>query len=258
MLTAKQLQIKPRALRLGGMLDTLELRLDQAQKDRLGYLDFLEALLEDEIGRRTSRSLASRIAKAHFDEQATFEDFDWSFNPKLPAAQIRDLATGHFIARKESLLLCGPVGVGKTFIAQAIGQQACRQGRAVLFIKTARLLADLGGGHADGTWPTRLRRYLYPDLLILDDVGIKEFSASQAEDLDELIGERLPTGSLIITSNRSPQDWYGLFPNPVLAESLLDRLINRSHHVTMLGKSFRPLQRPDRARPSVEGEVQSA
>lgn len=257
MLTTNQLQTKLRSLRLGGMLDTLELRLDQAQKDKLGYLEFLEVLLEDEIGRRTSRSLAARIAKAHFAEPKTFEDFDWSFNPKLPVVQIRDLATCQFIARKESLLLSGPVGVGKTLVASAIGHQACRLGHSVLFSKTARLLADLGGGRADGTWPVRLRRYLHPDLLILDDFGIKEFSAQQAEDLYELIGERLPAGSLIITSNRAPQDWYGLFPNPVLAESLLDRLINRSHHVTMLGKSYRPLQRPDRPRP-LEGEVQSS
>ena len=165
-----------------------------------------------------------------------------------PALRSRccDLAAGQFIARKESVLLCGPVGVGKTFIAQALGHQACRLGYSVLFAKTARLLADLGGGRADGTWAVRLRRYLLPDVLILDDFGLREFTSSQAEDIYELICERARAGSMVLTSNRSPQDWYALFPNPVLAESALDRLINRAHHLTLVGKSYRPLQRPDR------------
>ncbi len=253
MLKASHLQSKLRALRLGGMLETLDLRLDQAQQGRLGYIEFLELLLEDEIGRRATKSLSSRVAKAHFEEQKTLEEFDWLFNPTLPAGRIRDLATGQFIARKESVLLCGPVGVGKTFIAQALGHQACRLGYAVLFIKTARLLADLGGGRADGTWAIRLRRYLHPDVLILDDFGLKEFSHPQAEDIYELICERARSGSIIVTSNRAPQDWYPLFPNPVLAESALDRLINRAHHLTLVGKSYRPLQRPDRSPTLEEG-----
>ncbi len=246
MLKPSHLQNKLRALRLGGMLETLDLRLDQAQQGHLGYLEFLELLLEDEIGRRAAKGLVSRVCKAHFEEQNTLEEFDWSFNPKIPAAQIRDLATGGFIARRESILLCGPVGVGKTFIAQALGHQACRLGYSVLFMKTTRLLTDLGGGRADGTWTVRLRRYLHPDVLILDDFGLKEFSVPQAEDIYELICERARSGSMVLTSNRSPQDWYGLFPNPVLAESALDRLINRAHHLTLVGKSYRPLQRPDR------------
>jgi DNA replication protein DnaC len=247
MLKPSHLQHKLRTLRLGGMLDTLDLRLDQAQQGPLGYLEFLELLLEDEIGRRAAKSLTSRVVKAHFEEQKTLEEFDWSFNPTIPTARIRDLASGQFIARKESILLCGPVGVGKTFLAQALGHQACRIGYSVLFTKTARLLADLGGGRADGTWAIRLRRYLHPEVLILDDFGLREFSLSQAEDIYELVCERCRAGSMIVTSNRSPQDWYGLFPNPVLAESTLDRLINRAHHLTLVGKSYRPLQRPDRA-----------
>jgi len=245
-LKPSHLQTKLRELRLGGVLQTLDLRLDQAQQGRLGYLEFLELLLEDEIGRRAAKSLAARVARAHFEEQKTLEEFDWSFNPTIPAARIRDLATGQFIARKESVLLCGPVGVGKTFIAQALGHQACRLGYSVLFTKTGRLLTDLGGGHADGTWTMRLRRYLHPDVLILDDFGLKEFNTSQAEDIYELICERSRAGSMVVTSNRSPQDWYALFPNPVLAEGALDRLVNRAHHLTLVGKSYRPFQRPDR------------
>jgi DNA replication protein DnaC len=254
MLNPSQMQSRLRSLRLGGVLDTLQLRLDQAQQAKLGYLEFLELLLEDEIGRRAASALASRLSKAHFEEQRTLEEFDWSFNPSIPAPQIRDLASCQYIARKESILLCGPVGVGKTFIAQALGHQACRLGYSVLFAKTGRLLSDLGGGHADGTWDIRLRRYLHPDVLILDDFGLREFGLRQAEDLYELICERCRGGSLIVTSNRSPQDWYSLFPDPALAESALDRLVNRAHHVTLVGRSYRTLQRPDRPQP-IEREV---
>jgi DNA replication protein DnaC len=253
-----QLQPRLKRLKLGGMLQTLELRLDQAHQEKLGHLEFLELMLEDEIQRRANKALARRIGRARFEEDRTLSEFDFSFNPKLPAAQIRDLATCGFIERRESLLLVGPVGVGKTHIAQAIGHAACMQGRSVLFDKTARVLSDLGAGHLDGTWERRLRRYLSPDLVILDDFGLRAFSERQGEDLYELISERVRRGSTIVTSNRPPTEWYALFPNPVLAEGALDRLVNAAHHVSLEGQSFRPRQRPDvkeRAAAVIKGDV---
>jgi DNA replication protein DnaC len=240
-----QLQPRLKRLKLGGMLQTLELRLDQAHQEKLGHLEFLELMLEDEIQRRANKALANRIQRARFEEAQTLSDFDFAFNPKIPASQIRDLATCGFIERKESVLLVGPVGVGKTHVAQAIGHAACRQGRSVLFDKTARVLSDLGAGHLDATWERRLRRYLAPDLVILDDFGLRAFTERQGEDLYELISERVRRGSTIVTSNRPPTEWYALFPNAVLAEGALDRLINASHHITLEGRSFRPRQRPD-------------
>src|SRR5258708_29099117 len=151
LLTSMPPQLVPtlKTLRLGGMQDTLPLRLDQAQQQHLGYTEFLELLLGDEIDRRANRALASRLAKAHFeDADKTFENFDWTFNPKLPQEQLRDLAAGGYLLRKEHILLCGPVGVGKTHLAEALGHQACRQGHRILFTKTSRLLSDLGGGLA--------------------------------------------------------------------------------------------------------------
>lgn len=241
-----QLERSLKLLRLGGMLETLERRLEQAQHGDLGYLTFLQLLLEDEINRRAQKALTLRRKRARFDEPKTLVDFDFRYNPKIPVQTLRDLGSCGFVDRKESVILYGPVGVGKSHIAQALGHAACERGFPVLYVKVARLLADLGGGHADGTWEARLRRYLQPDLLILDDFGLREFTVQQAEDLYELICGRHRRRSLVVVSNRAPQDWYALFPNPVLAEGALDRLVNSAHHVFMTGRSYRPLHRPDR------------
>ena len=247
-----QLENKMRALKLNGMLDTMDLRLSQAQKDGLGFVQSLELLLEDELQHRANKKLARQITKAHFEEEKSLEAFDFNFNPKVPAQYVRDLATCRFIDRKESIIFCGPVGVGKTHLAQALGHQACRQGYSVLFTKANRLLSDLGGGRADDTWEKRLRHYLKSDLLIIDDFALKEFTKTQAEDLYELIDRRYRSSPMVVTANRAPKDWYPLFPNPVIAESALDRLINCSHVITLTGKSYRSLLRPDK---SLEKEV---
>jgi DNA replication protein DnaC len=234
-----------RALKLSGMLATLDARLVQAAAGELGHLDFLQVLCDDEITRRQAMSMARRIRRAHFDEQSTLEGFDFRASPKLPAAQIRDLAALRWLQSGESVILYGPVGVGKSHIAQALGHLAIRAGADVRFTKTSRALAHLAGGHADRTWDTRLRELTRPHVLILDDFAMREFTPSQADDLYELTSERAATGhSLILTANRSPVDWYPLFPNPVVAESLLDRLINTSHQVFMNGPSDRPNKRP--------------
>jgi DNA replication protein DnaC len=244
MLRTHQLAPQLKSLRLGGMLDSLEMRLQQAQQGQGGYLEFLESLLEDEIARRENKALALRLQRAHFETLHTLAEFDFGFNPKIPAPQIRDLARGHFITQNQSIIICGPVGVGKSHISQALGHAACQQGHSVLYAKSNRLFADLAGGHADGTFDARLRRYLQPDLLICDDFATRALSEQQTEDLWELIGER--RHSLIVVSNRAPQDWYPLLPNPVLAESVLDRLINSAHHLILTGRSYRPQRRPDR------------
>ena len=127
------------------------------------------------------------------------------------------------------------------------GHQACRHGHTALFTKTSRLLADLAGGHADRTWQTRLRKWSRPAVLILDDFAMRDFTVSQADDLYELVTERA-TRSTIFTANRTATDWYSLFPNPVVAESILDRVVNTAHHVAMVGKSYRPNKRPGATR----------
>ena len=241
-----QIENKLRLLKLIGILETLDMRLDQAQKESVNFTQFLEILLEDEVQHRANKRLATRIIRAHFEEEKSLEGFDFNFNLKLPAQYIRELATCHFIERKESVILCGPVGVGKTHLAQALGHQACRMGYNVLFMKASRLLADLGGGRADETWEKRIQHYLKSNLLIVDDFAMKEFTKTQAEDLYELIDRRYHSSSLIVTANRVPKDWYPLFPNPVIAESALDRLVSCAHVITLTGKSYRALLRPNK------------
>jgi DNA replication protein DnaC len=232
-----------RELKLSGMLDTLDARLAQARAGDLGHLDFLQVLCQDEISRRESMSLARRVRAARFETEATLEGFDFAASPKLPAAQIRDLAALRWLQSGESVILYGPVGVGKSHVAQALAHLVIRGGGDARFIKTSRALAHLAGGRADHSWDKRLRELARPAVLVLDDFAMRELTTAQADDLYELITERAGK-SVIFTSNRAPADWYPLFPNPVVAESLLDRVINTSHQVFMNAPSYRPNKRP--------------
>lgn len=137
-----------KTLKLGRMLDTLDIRLLQARQDQLGYLEFLQLLLQDEIERRKNQSLRLRLQRASFEEPKTLEDFDFAGNPQLNPAALRDLATGLFIERREHVLLYGPAGTGKTHLAQALGHQACRSGRSVLFLKAGKFFRTLQASRA--------------------------------------------------------------------------------------------------------------
>lgn len=237
-----------RALHLTGMLETLETRLAEARSGRLGNVELIQVLLEDEIARREAAGVQRRLKAARFPAEATLEAFDFAYNPKLPQAQIRDLARLEFIAAGEGLICYGPVGVGKSHVACALGHLACRRGHDVLYITTSRLLAELAGGHADRSFETRLRKLARVEMLVVDDFGMRDLTAAQSDDFYELVSERIgrPGRSLVLTSNRAPSDWYQLFPNAVVGESTLDRLLNSSHHLLMEGRSYRPKKRPQR------------
>lgn len=234
-------QIKPllRSLRLSGVMDTLEIRNQQAISEKISYLDFLAMLVQDEVERRRMKQLERRLKKARFSADMTVEDFDFSFNPSINRHQIMDLATASFVERKENVFFIGPAGVGKTHLASALAHQACRRGFDVLFIKTSQLLRHLAVSHADGSWEAKLSHYLKPDLLVLDDWGLKPLGHPAADDLYEIICERYERGSLIMTSNRTVEEWPELFGDALLASAALDRLVHHSHIVTITGKSFR-------------------
>ena len=244
-----------KALGLSGMLDTLEARLAEARAGTLGHAEFLQVLCEDERARRDAAKVTRRIRAARFPAEATLENFDFSYNPKLPAAQIRDLARLEFIQAGQGIIAYGPVGTGKSHLAAALGHQACRRGHDVTFTTCSKLLAHLAGGHADRSFETRVRKLAGITVLIVDDFAMREFTATQADDLYELLTERAgrPGRSLILTSNRSPSDWYPLFPNPVVGESILDRVLNTSHHLLLEGKSYRPRRRPGQHKPAPAG-----
>jgi len=242
-----QLIPKLKALRLSGILETLEVRNRQAIEEKHSYVEFLERLVEDEVERRAQKKLQLRLRRASFPSEKTLEGFDWSFNPSISRQQILDLATGQWIERKEVTLIVGPSGVGKSHLALALGQEACRRGYSALFTPVAKMLAHLGGGRADGTYEKRLLTYLRPDLLVLDDFGLRVLRGFEPEDFYQVIHERYERGAVLVTSNRAYNEWPEAFgENSLLASAALDRLAHRAHLITITGASFRAHQEPRR------------
>ena len=193
-----QLTPQLKHLRLSGVLETLDVRNQQAIEGRWSYVEFLSRLLEDEVERRAQKQLKLRLRRATLNTTKTLETFDFNFNPTLNRQQLLALAAGDYIRQKRNLLICGPTGVGKTHIAQSLGQEACRQGFQVLFLNVHKMLQHLNGGRADGSWERRLNTYLRPDLLILDDFGLKPLPPPSPEDLYDVINERYERGSILL------------------------------------------------------------
>jgi DNA replication protein DnaC len=228
-----------RRLRLSGILDTLEVRDRQAIDEQWSYVEFLSRLLEDETERRAQKQLALRIRRATINTSKTLEDFDFRSNPTVNRQQVLHLASCDYIRQKRNALMCGPTGVGKTHLAQALAHEACRQGFDVLFTDTHRMLRHINGGRADGTLEKRLQSYLRPDLLVLDDFGLKPLQPPAPEDLYDIINGRYEQGSILLTSNRAPTEWPDLFGDPLLASAGLDRLAHLAQVLVITGPSFR-------------------
>ena len=234
-----QLQPKLKSLRLSGILETLEVRNKEAVGEKTSYIEFLERLLEDEIERRGQKQLALRLRRSGLDPTKTLEAFDFSFNASINRQEIYDLAAGSYLEQADGVWLLGPSGVGKSHLAQALGHEAIRRGYDVLFVKTSKLLGQLYGARADGSYDRRLATYLRVDVLILDDFGLKPMRPPGSEDLYEVIDGRYQRGSTILTTNRDFGEWPELFDQPVLASAAIDRLGHGARRVTITGDSYR-------------------
>jgi DNA replication protein DnaC len=229
-------------LRLSGLAESLEVRLAEASGNRLDHAEFLELILQDELNVRSSRLVGRRVKAACFAETKHLDEFDFSFNPSIKRKQIHDLASCQFIRDKGDVLLLGPPGVGKTFLAQAIGHQAIKAGFLALYRSIFDLardfLADAASG-SSGTVDKMLTRYLKPDLLIIDDMGMKQLPRHGGECLLEIIMRRHENRSTMMTSNRPLEDWAKLIGDAPAATAILDRFLQHATIVSITGKSYR-------------------
>ena len=230
------------------MLQSLELRNREAVDDSLAHSEYLYRLLHDEVDRRESKQLSLRLRRANFEAMKSVEDFDFQFNPAVPKAKVIDLATCQFVERKANVLIIGRTGVGKSHLAQALGQRACRAGYSARYIAAQDLLTQLRASRADQSYEKKLARFTAPDLLVIDDLGLRPLSGDEPIDLYEVIRRRYERGAMIVTSNRDTAEWYPLFGDALLASAAMDRLLHHAHVLNIDGDSYRNPQDGRRSR----------
>src|SRR5262245_13320984 len=239
-------------LRLSGLLESLEVRLREAAGHSLNHSEFLELILQDELAVRADRQLQRRVKAAQFRELKTLDDFDWSFNPSIKKKQVFDLATCRFVREARDVLLLGPPGVGKSFLAQAIGYQALKTGFVVLYRSIFDVVRDFLHDEALGGEDKVLARYLKPDLLLIDDMGMTGMYKRSGEYLFEIIMRRYETRSTLMTSNRPLEDWGKLIGDVPSATAILDRFLHHAEIVAITGKSYRLRNQGSKGKESTE------
>jgi len=228
-----------RQLRLSGLAESLEVRLQEAASHGLNHAEFLELILQDELAVRANRLMGRRVRAADFKEAKTIEDFDFAFNPSIKKKQIYDLATCRFVREARSILWLGPPGTGKSHLCQAIGYQAIKAGHTVLYRSIFDLVRDFLHDEALGGDEKILAKYLRPDLLIVDDMGMKNLPKRSGEYLFEIIMRRHEVRSTMMTSNRPLEDWGKLMGDVPSATAILDRFLQHAEIVTITGRSYR-------------------
>jgi DNA replication protein DnaC len=226
-------------LRLSGLLESLEIRLQEAAGHGLSHGEFLELILQDELAVRGDRQLERRFKAAQFRERKSLEDFDWSFNPSIPRKLVYDLASCRFLREGRDVLWLGPPGVGKSFMVQAIGYQAIKAGYTVFYRSIFDLVRDFLHDEVLGQEDKVLTKYLKPELLIIDDMGMKQLPRRSAECLFEVVMRRYETRSTMMTSNRPLEDWGKLLGDVPSASAILDRFLHHAELVRMTGRSYR-------------------
>jgi DNA replication protein DnaC len=246
MTTSAELTPLLKRLKLGAMLATLPERIALARRDQMDYAAFLQIILTDEVSRRDHRRLEVHLQAAGFEEICRLEDLDWTAKITLDRRLLDAVFSLDFLHRHEHVLFVGPVGVGKSFLAQALGYAAVRGGYSVRFTRADDFFKTLAQARVDHSFEKAFRAFLTPDLLILDDLGLHRLNAQQSADLYELIIGRHRRTSLAITSNRAVEEWLGLFDDPILGNSALDRLANASYQIVIEGPSYRERLSPHR------------
>jgi len=241
-----------RRLKLSRMLDTLPERLTLARQQKMPHQDLLLLVLGDEVARRESLSVTLRVQKAQLDPSMRLESWDSTAKVTFDRTLLNELTSLRFLDAHAHVAIIGPVGVGKTFLAHALGHIACRRGATVLALRTDQMLKTLKHARLDNSYEAELRRFVAVDLLIVDDFAIDVLDTTESRDLYEILLERYRTGSIVVTSNRGPDEWLATFADPVRAQSTIDRFTSNAYDLVIDGESYRPRLKPTLAKAGTE------